>query len=490
VSVNKVGEGSISRWDIKYYLNSLIVVLLVFGVPHLPAVNPITPYGMQIIGIFLGMLYGWSTVGIVWPSLLGLVALGFTKYTDFSVVNAFKEGYGGDTYLFIFFVLTFAAVIDRSGVTNVIAKWMVSRKIAKGRPYVLLLLLLTAAFLLAVFVSVMPSIVICWSLLYQFCEVFGYTKDDKYAKLAVIGVLVAACMGVNVFPFKAYCVMMTGVLTKATGMQVNYLTFTALTLIIGYAVTLFYILMTKYVFKPDVSLIEQSSFVYSDTDKLTSYHKQVMALLVAMVILMFLPGFLSPNLYFIQLLKKIGNTGIFVMLIAFGVFLKRKDGSAFINYTECVKFGVPWETMALMATAMPLASALTATGTGVQEWLNQILGPIIGGNGALLLIVFIIGITIIASNAMNHVVVGFVMMPLIIQFSAPAGLDPMMLTAAICIVSQIAFILPSGGPLAAFLHANREWLTASDIYKVTIPFVLASTVLSIILVATIGRLIF
>lgn len=475
---------------IKYYVNSAITILLIFGFQFLPAVKPITPYGMQMVGIFLGMIYGWSTVGIVWPSLVGLIALGFSKYSGYSVVNAFKEGYGGDTFLFIFFVLTFAAVIDKSGVTRVMAKWMVSRKIAKKRPYVLLLLLLTAAFLIAVFVSVMPSIVICWSLLYQFSDVFGYTKKDQYPKIAVVGIVVAACMGVNVFPFKAYDVMMTAVLTKSTGLNVDYVPFTALTAVIGYCVTLLYIVMAKYIFKPDVTLITKSDFVYSDTEKLTSYQKQVVALLAAMVILMFLPGFLPANLYLIKLLKWIGNTGIFVLLLAFGVFIKRKDGTLFINYADCVKTGVPWETMALMGTALPMASALTAAGTGVQEWLNQLLGPIFGGHGAFLLIVLVVAITIIASNVMNHVVVGFVMMPLIIQFSSPAGISPMLLTASLCIISQIAFILPSGGPLAAFLHGNREWITANEIYKYTIPFVAVSIVLSIVLCTTIGRLIY
>ena len=37
---------------------------------------------METVFIFLGVVYGMSTVGIIWPSLLGMVLLGFTGYLD------------------------------------------------------------------------------------------------------------------------------------------------------------------------------------------------------------------------------------------------------------------------------------------------------------------------------------------------------------------------------------------------------------------------
>ena len=37
----------------------------------------ITPWGMQTIGIFIGVLYGWTVDSKIWPSLLGIVALGY-----------------------------------------------------------------------------------------------------------------------------------------------------------------------------------------------------------------------------------------------------------------------------------------------------------------------------------------------------------------------------------------------------------------------------
>lgn len=61
--------------SIKYYFHTIICLLIMFGFGQLPAVEPLTPLGMRLIGIFLGLLYGWVFVDIVWPSMAGLLAL-------------------------------------------------------------------------------------------------------------------------------------------------------------------------------------------------------------------------------------------------------------------------------------------------------------------------------------------------------------------------------------------------------------------------------
>ena len=86
-----------------YYIHSLICVVLMFGLGHLPAPSPITPTGMHVVGIFIGMIYGWLTVGMTWPSILGITALGFSG--RMTVVQAFQSGFGNNTILLIFFIV-------------------------------------------------------------------------------------------------------------------------------------------------------------------------------------------------------------------------------------------------------------------------------------------------------------------------------------------------------------------------------------------------
>ena len=45
--------------EIAYYAHSLISLLIMFGCGQLTPITPLTPLGMNLIGIFLGVLYGW-----------------------------------------------------------------------------------------------------------------------------------------------------------------------------------------------------------------------------------------------------------------------------------------------------------------------------------------------------------------------------------------------------------------------------------------------
>ena len=55
----------------------ILAWMLLFGL--LPPFGPLTPMGMQVLGIFVGMIWGWTIGETIWPSLLGLVLLGFTE---------------------------------------------------------------------------------------------------------------------------------------------------------------------------------------------------------------------------------------------------------------------------------------------------------------------------------------------------------------------------------------------------------------------------
>ena len=55
--------------DMKTYIHSIIGIIIMFGFGYLPAPEPITPMGMQVLGIFIGLIYLWCLVDLLWPSV-------------------------------------------------------------------------------------------------------------------------------------------------------------------------------------------------------------------------------------------------------------------------------------------------------------------------------------------------------------------------------------------------------------------------------------
>ena len=140
VSSNK----SFVRW-----IHVAIVVVLMFGFGKLPAIEPLTPYGMALVGIFLGAIYGWTTSpnGLTWVSILAIAALGFT---DFGTCGAaMAKVFSADTAALLLFAMLLLGPIMDSGITTVIVAKLLGSKFCKGKPWNFLILIIVVLPLLA-----------------------------------------------------------------------------------------------------------------------------------------------------------------------------------------------------------------------------------------------------------------------------------------------------------------------------------------------------
>ena len=70
----------------KIFIHYIIGIVLMFGFQFLPAVEPLTPFGMNILGIFIGLAYLWSTTDGIWASMLSFIALALSGYANFGEV--------------------------------------------------------------------------------------------------------------------------------------------------------------------------------------------------------------------------------------------------------------------------------------------------------------------------------------------------------------------------------------------------------------------
>ncbi|MEF9958448.1 MAG: hypothetical protein RR448_12500 [Niameybacter sp.] len=64
-----------SKINVKYLVHCSIGLLLMFGMGYLVPIEPITPMGMKVLGIFLGVYILTSTdtaIFLFWPILYGL----------------------------------------------------------------------------------------------------------------------------------------------------------------------------------------------------------------------------------------------------------------------------------------------------------------------------------------------------------------------------------------------------------------------------------
>ena len=247
-----------------YYVKSAIVVAIMFIFQFLPPVGQITELGMKVLGIYIALLYGWSAVNIVWPSFLALFFLAFSGYD--TVGHLITSGFGNATNVYIMLICVFSFFVTQSGVSGIIVRAIIGRKFASGRPWIISGLFLTAAYACGALISMTPACIIVWSIVCQYCKDLGYKKGDKYPVLMIVGIALAGLMGYSLFPFRVPGTTLVGMVTEAGG-AVPFLPYVVCAFIIGYGSLMAYLLLCKYLFRPDVSRLAQS-YDFGKTEKI------------------------------------------------------------------------------------------------------------------------------------------------------------------------------------------------------------------------------
>ena len=54
----------------KKYIHYAVTAIIIFGSQFMPQIGPVTPLGFSILGAFVGTVYGWTFLDMIWQALL------------------------------------------------------------------------------------------------------------------------------------------------------------------------------------------------------------------------------------------------------------------------------------------------------------------------------------------------------------------------------------------------------------------------------------
>lgn len=456
-----------------YYVKALVCIAIMFGFGFLPPIDPITPLGMHIVGIFFGLLFGWMTIGLIWPSIMGCIALvlvGGMKMT--AVLSA---GWGSTTLLLIFFMVMVAGIVEQSGVSHFIAMYFITRKWVLGKPWVFTFVFLLTVFLLAAVTSTIPTIIICWSIWYSICKQVGYKPYEPFPSFMVVGVVMAATFGLSVFPFRPVGILVFGILEDLAGITVNYLTYTCFTVPLSLLCILVFCFLGKVIFRIDVSLLRNlTEKSFADVDlSLNKQQKAVLLFVVLLIVLLLIPSVLPKTFFLTTVLNKIQAVGTAMILVAVMCCLKI-DGQPIMDFRKVCSKGMQWDVIFLTSVVMPISSALTAEEAGVTAFLLKVLSPLFEGKTAITFLAIAVASAVIITNFAVNNVVGAILLPVFYPFALQLEISPLALTSLLVFSCHFALLTPAASPMAALLHGNTGWCRVGEIYKYGFLIVLSS----------------
>lgn len=451
--------------DRKKLIHTLVILALMFLFRFLPPFGPVTQIGMAVLGIFLGCIYAWTVGEIFWPSILALVLIGFLG--ENTVGGIFTAAFGNATLHMIFLALAFCYAVEKSGLIELIAKFILSRKFSQKGPWSLALAFWVAtAVTSAVTTATTAIIILCWDMFYEVVKKANMEKKSPYTAVVIIGILVAAYLGGIVMPYTAFTQICFGVL-KATdpSLNVGFVPYVLLMIILNVITIALMYFVCKYLLRIKVDYDIPADLVLAKDLIVTRKHKIITIYMLLFCLVLILPNFLPAGQPFTAFLSNLGFTGSLAVILVILSLTNDGDGNKMFNFAESLKVGIPYGMVLLVATALLVSNKLTDASTGVSVLLSNILMPITSIKSPLVSMAILMVIGLVLTNIINNIVCITIMVPVGITLLQNVDYNPAVMITLFCLVLLQGLIMPSSSMAGAMLHGNSEWITPKNVYK-------------------------
>ena len=459
--------------------------LIAMGFPQVDGgvLLSITPMGMTVVTLFIGVVYLWTAVDTLWPSFLGVLLLGMSSYAPMPKV--LSQFMGNPMVVMIFFLFVFASILVKSNISVYIARWFMTHPRVQGRPWLFTIAIMLATYFVA-FLEQTTACFLMWPVLYIIFNSVGFKKGDKYVSAMTVNIVIMALLSFASDPIKggAFYLLanLQSLASKAPELNAvpinlaSYLVFSFLISFICMAVILF---IMRFILRIDVSPLKNVDMNTINKEKLpplSIQQKIIVGLFFFYAVWLLTPGIIGrANLIGgFMAANAFGGT----MLVTFIACFVRIGGKPVADLQETQKV-YPWRTFFLIATAFLMGGAMSGKGTNITLFMEYMLRDHLSGMNMTLLSVAVILIGIVLTNFFNSVVAGLVMTPVLIAIANAFGFNAAPVLACFFYVVLIAAAIPAGSPFAAMLYEQTKWVSKKD---VAFHSVLASAIVVLVLI--------
>ena len=465
-----------------------ISIILCFVGQFIPSVNGLSSDAFGVIFIFIGVLLLWLTIGIDWPSLLCLFALGFIDKFGFNKV--LSSSFGNSTFAFLLFTFVCTYALSKTSLIKRIALTFVNFKIAQKNSYLFIFFFLLATLILGLFISPSVLFVILLPILNEIISLLNIEKDDKISKVLMLGLgfTVSISSGMtpiaHVFPILAI---------NAANIEVSTFEYIAIAFPAGLVLFLLTYLVLILCIRPkkDGLNFENVANLKKSLQKLDKKDIITLVIFISVLVLWIVPSIFEFIYYPIyEFFNKYGT----IMPPLLGTILLcviRVEEKPLLEVGDAFKNGVPWASLIMCAATLALGEAIKSEDIGLITYLQTNLGnSLVSLSPIILLIIFALWAAIqtnLSSNMVTATLVGTVASTVIASTFSALNLE-----ATICIIgmlSSFAFATPPSMPHIAIISSS-ETLSTKEVFIYGLIIMLLSVLVALLISYPIGLLIF
>ncbi len=454
---------------VKFYLIIGISFLIMVGVGLLPPFGSMTVFGMQMLGVFFGCIFGWL-LGIVVPvALLGIVMAGLivSGQTVDSMMSAVQSA---QMVLVIFWALIFVYGLGKCGILDFLASKIMSVKWCVKSPWHLAVSLWLCTMVCAALSSQpFATMLLMFSMYYSIADKIGAKKKSAYTALVLVFITAVSAIGVGMVPYSSMILMSLSIMSATVpNIVYNIPLICAVNLLVTFGFIILGGIFLKIMMVTNRIKVE---FVISNAENLVEHNakfdtkvKWGFFYIIFLVVLMLIPTFLPAESVMKAFFNRIGMVGMFTVVVTL-MCLTFVDGRPLIDFERAMREGaVNWQVYFMMGTALVVSGQLVTEQAGLTLTIQAAVNGIVSDMSAYLLALVFIIVGLALTNCITNIVAMNLIIPMLTTFMMLKGVNPAFLVGIAGIVLDHGLILPSGSPLGAFIHGNTEWLESKQVY--------------------------
>ncbi len=452
---NAVKKKTSRSWYIDMAIVVVVYILFQFV---LPAPSPITKGGMGVVGIFLGTLYLWIKVDIGWPSLLFIGVVGLTGVSGASAL--FQNTWGNVMVPFLVCAFMLNMVMSDTGLTRRFALFFVTRKMNKGKPWRTMIMFFLAIVLLGLVSTSSAICVLFMAIAEEMFKMTGYKKGEKLVETTMVGIFWMAQGAMAFTPISHVLIpaIFENILADF-GVTVTYGQFSMIFLCVGIAFFLGWILIFRFVIKPDVTKMADL-----DIDALRAtikpWTKQEVTILIVygiVIITWCFPELIGmiPGMDGVASWMSSLGSGVPPMVACAVLCMIKYEGKPMLDVKDCCR-RIPWGSVFMMTAVMGTAYIFGLETCGVTAWITQTMEPIMSGLNPTVFVIIVILFINILTNCVSNTLVSSMYAVVVPLAVAVPGVNPIAVALLVAAGCNSAYALPSACP-AAGLASGAGW---------------------------------
>ena len=475
-----------------WFIHLVIMLLLMFGFGYLPAPGSITPYGMRVLGIFLGMIYGWCvpTPTNIYPSLLGLFALSTTAQWDAS--NVLVSTFGNSTIGLMIISMFFMPAINDCGLGEYLFAKILGSKFCVGKPWRVVIAIQIGMMALCFLVNPFLVLLLSFSVFNNLYELAGYNRKDLFPAFMHMGMMLNCSIVTMKFPWSGMALIPMGSIQRATGLiwpfppyLMSVIPF-IIVCCVGWA-----LLMRVFpgVDASKLSDIDVSTLIPAG-GKMGKRQKGALVATLIFIGSCILVAFLGKAQGNVaqQMLFKINVYGVNLLVVALLAVIP-VDGSPLLNISSAAK-QFPWDLLILFASAVCVGSALVSAEGGIADFLSTMISPFLMKFGGVGFLVVVAIVMMILTNLLNNAAVMVTLSSMIASMFVNGLIDETTMYISCMLVAVVGDIgvLHPGSSATSAMYFGQPMISAKSGYTASITAVIYCLILSIVVMVPLGSI--